>query len=206
MSSLESDRQRMIYLITYSRANTTKFPSRESFASTVLEAWQSFGIRVLQWVTCIEGHSNTDCDSGDEINKYHFHMALKLAKKARWLQVRKYLDEKFEIQVNFSDYNHNTYFSAYRYVTKEDREALHSPGHPYLSYVAPLTESAINSRKRKAKGSGKGQKRKKGREERLSIYDVCQIVQAKGITSRLQLVCLAMEQSREGKHSLKRSS
>ena len=38
MSSLESDRQRMIYLITYSRANTTKFPSRESFASTVLEA------------------------------------------------------------------------------------------------------------------------------------------------------------------------
>lgn len=128
-------------------------------------------------------------------------MAVKLAKKARWLQVRKYLDEKFEIQVNFSD-NHNTYFSAYRYVTKEDREALHSPGHPDLSDVAPRTESAINSRKRKAKGSGKGQKRKKGREERLSIYDVCQIVQAKGITSRLQLVCLAMEQSREGKHSL----
>ena len=134
----------------------------------------------MQWVTCIEGHSNTDCDSGDEINKYHFHMAVKLAKKARWLQVREYLDEKFEIQVNFSD-NHNTYFSAYRYVTKEDREVLHSPGHPDLSDVAPRTDSAINSRKRKAKGSGKGQKSKKGRDEHLSIYDVCQIV--KGIRS-----------------------
>ena len=114
MESLETSRQRLVYLITYSRADTAKFSSKESFSSAVVEAWQNFGIRVIQWVACIEAHSNNDCVSGDDMNLYHFHMAVKLAKKSRWLQVRNYLDEKFGIQVNFSD-NHNTYYTAYRY-------------------------------------------------------------------------------------------
>ena len=38
--------------------------------------------------------------------------------------------------------------------------------------------------------------------ERLSVYDVCQIVQHKGMMSRLELVCLAVKQNREGKSSL----
>lgn len=59
------------------------------------------------------------------------------------------------------------------------------------------------SRKRKAKLKGKGQAKKQSqRSERLSVYDVFQIVQSKGITFRLQLVCLAIEQNREGKSSL----
>ena len=43
---------------------------------------------------------------------------------------------------------------------------------------------------------------KRSRAERLSIFDVCQIVQNKRITSRLQLVNLAVQQNREGKRSL----
>ena len=136
------------------------------------------------------------------MNLYHYHMALKLAKRGRWLQVRNYLDEKFGVQVNFSD-NYNSYYTAYRYVTKEDREALHSSGHPDLTDAVPRTEAAITSRKRKAKDKGKGQGKKRSqRSVRLSVYDVCQIVQHKGITSRLELVCLAVEQNREGKSSL----
>ena len=116
--------------------------------------------------------------------------------------MRNYLDEKYGIQVNFSD-NHSSYYTAYRYVTKEDREALHSPKHPDLSDVVPRTEAAITSGKRKAKAKGKGQARKRSqRSERLSVYNVFQIVQSKGITSRLELVCLAIEQNREGKSSL----
>ena len=116
--------------------------------------------------------------------------------------MRNYLDENYGIQVNFSD-NHSSYYSAYRYVTKEDHEALHSPGHPDLSDVVPRTEAAITSRKRKAKAKGKGQAKKRSQgSERLSVYDVFQIVQSKGITSRPQLVCLAIEQNREGKSSL----
>ena len=84
------------------------------------------------------------------MNLYHFHMAIKLLKRARWLQVRNYLDEMFEIHVNFSD-NHN---SAYQYVTKENHEALHSPGHSDLSDEIPQTECAISSRKRKARERG----------------------------------------------------
>ena len=112
------------------------------------------------------------------------------------------MDEKYGIQVNFSD-NHSSYYSAYRYVTKEDHEALHSPGHPDLFEVVPRTEAAITSRKRKAKAKGKGLAKKRSqRSERLSVYDVFQIVQSKSITSRLQLVCLAIERNREGKSSL----
>ena len=159
MASLDHSRQRIVYLITYSRADTSKFPSKESFSSAIVEAWHHFGIRVIQWVTCIEAHNNNECTSGDEMNLYHYHMALKLAKRGRWLQVRNYLDEKFGVQVNFSD-NHNSYYTAYRYVTKEDREALHSSGHPDLTDAVPRTEAAITSRKRKAKDKGKGQGKK----------------------------------------------
>ena len=202
---LANSSQRMIYLITCSHADTTKFSSKESFSSAILEAWQHFGIRILHWGLCIEAHSNNNgCASGGDnnMNLYHFHIAVKLAKRGRWLQVRNYLDEKYGVQVNFSD-NHISYYTAYRYVTKEDYEALHSPGHPDLSDVIPRTEAAITSRKRKAKAKGKGQAKERcERSEHLSVYDVFQIVQSKGITSRLQLVCLAIEQNREEKSSL----
>jgi len=176
----------MVYLVTYSRADTTKFPRKESFSLAILEAWQHFGIRIPHWVVCIEAHSNNNgCVSDDNINMnlYHFDMAVKLAKRGRWLQVRNYLDEKYGIQVNYSD-SHSSYYSAYQYVTKED----HSPGHPDLSDVVPRTEAAITSRKRKAKAKGKGQAKKRcQKSEHPSVYDVFQIVQSKGITSRLQL-------------------
>ena len=147
MASLDHSRQRIVYLITYSHADTTKFPSKEGFSSAVVEAWQHFGIRV------------TTTMSGDEMNLYHYHVALKLAKRGRWLQVQNYLDKKFGVQVNLSD-NHNLYYTAYRYVTKEDCEALHSSGHPDLTDAVPWTEAAKTSRKRKAKDKDKGQGKK----------------------------------------------
>ena len=92
------------------------------------------------------------------------------------------MDQKFGIQVNFSD-NYNSYYTAYRYVTKEDKDAVHSRGHPDLSDASPQTEWAISCRKRRAKEKGKASKKRRGKgTERLNVYDVCQIVQAKGIT------------------------
>jgi len=44
------------------------------------------------------------------------------------------LERKIHIQVHFSDH-HNGYYSAYKNVTKEDTEALHSLGHPDLTMV-----------------------------------------------------------------------
>ena len=107
--------------------------------------------------------------------------------------MRNFLDEKYGIQVNFS-HKHNTYYSAYRYVTKQDSDALHSTSHPDLR-DAPKTEKAIAAKKRKGKNPERGSAKKKNRKEKhLSIYGVAQLIQAKKITTRLELVCLAVEQ------------
>ena len=113
--SLQTESQRLVYLITYSRIDGTEFPRRESFSIAVLEGWQNRGIQVLQCVVSLEGHADSDVSSSDVINHYHYHMAIKLSKRARWIQVRNFLDEKYGIQMNFTD-KHNTYYSAYRYM------------------------------------------------------------------------------------------
>ena len=124
-----SESQRVVYIITYSRADTEKF-RRETFGEAIIEAWNSFNIEISHWVVSMEGHATTDADG--DLNKYHFHMAVKLKKRGRWLQVKRYLSQKFHIEVHFSD-RHNTYYSAYKYVTKSDLEAVHSVGHPDLT-------------------------------------------------------------------------
>lgn len=50
-------------LITYSCVDVSTFPSRQCFSAAVVQAWQSFGVEVVQWVTCIEGHRNTESKS-----------------------------------------------------------------------------------------------------------------------------------------------
>ena len=80
-----SGRQRVVYLITYSQASFVKFPCKESFSNAVLQAWGNFGVKVAQWVTCIEAHHNTDiAENGQEMNLYHHHMAIKLEKRVWW--------------------------------------------------------------------------------------------------------------------------
>ena len=103
--------------------------------------------------------------------------------------------------MNFSD-NHATYYSMYRYVTKEDNDALHSLCHPDLTDVPPQTESALAMKKRKAKAKQHCRKSQKRRGDRLSTFDMCQLVQAKPISSHLELVSLAATQVREGKNVL----
>ena len=109
----------------------------------------------------------------------------------------------YGIKVNFSDH-HNTYYSNYKYVTKEDESAQHSETHPDLQN-APKTENAINAKKRKVgvgrSGSKKGQ-RKRQRERALTVYDVSKIIRNKNITKRVELVCLAVQQKRQGNTAL----
>ena len=101
--------------------------------------------------------------SGDmtTANIFHYHMAVKL---------------------NFSS-NHNTYYTAFKYITKEDTECILSEGHPDLQDCnPPRTEQAISGRKRKASAKAGGPA-KKGRKRGLSVYDVVQFVQSKKITT-----------------------
>lgn len=129
MESVGIRQQRQVYLITYSRANLTSFPTRESFATAIVTAFERTTVaKVLHWVVSVELHN----DDSERERGSHYHMAVKLSRKSRWSSVRSFLDKEFHIQVNFSDV-HSTYYSAYRYTVKEDAEPLLSDNHPDLN-------------------------------------------------------------------------
>ena len=113
---------RQVYLITYSQANIEKFPTRRVFAECVAEAFGQTGAGVKHWVCCRERHTNEG---------QHYHMTVKLERIRRWAAVKNYLKHKHEITVHFSNV-HDNYYSAWKYVTKEDEEVLQSSDHPYL--------------------------------------------------------------------------
>ena len=85
-----------------------------------------------------------------------------------------------------------------RNLTKEDNEAVQSTGHSDITDSTPKTEFGIASKKRNAKDKELNKKSKKQNTDRFSVY-VCQLVQAKSITSWLELVRLTVAQKKEGK-------
>ena len=121
---------RLVYLITYSRVDVDITPTRQSFANLVVDAFNSLPCNILQWVVGKEAHSDGE--------GFHYHMAVKLDSRRRWLRVRNWLDATYGINVNFSGV-HANYYSAWCYATKEDNHYLQSTGPPDLSNAAPPT-------------------------------------------------------------------
>ncbi len=115
---------RRVYLVTYSQADKLKFPSRQHFGKAVEEALNSgtSKVKATYWACCLENHQ----DGGE-----HFHVSIKLTGPKRWLPAKKYLSEHYGISVHFSD-NHDSYYSAYQYVSKSDTSVFHSREHPML--------------------------------------------------------------------------
>ncbi|KAJ8050579.1 hypothetical protein HOLleu_03834 [Holothuria leucospilota] len=191
-NSLEGHRVRQVYLITYSQADEEKVPSRDDFAQMILAAFISqTTAEPLHWVCSQEAHQ----DGGT-----HYHMAIKLNKIYRWRKVRDHLASEQGIQLHFSDIHHD-YYSAWQYVTKEDRDAIQSPGHPDLrAGTAPSTSRA--SERHHEMGDKEGPSGKRRKKARLSSYDVSQIAVSRGIKTRLALLALANQQKAEGKTDL----
>ena len=194
--SLNGRRVRSVYLITYSKANVEIIASRDSFAVVVLDSFQNADpaskTKVLQWVCSQERHQN---------GEIHYHVAVKLDRNRRWLTVRNYADKKHGLKLNFSS-SHANYFSAWKYTTKDDKEYLESECHPDLKN-APHTQEASQTRIAEMGGKEKGgKKRKRGRQPRLSIYEVSQLAVQKGIKSRLEMLSPANQQKKEGKTDL----
>lgn len=189
--------QRQVYMITYSRADQNIVSSRENFANLVVEAWSIVSdCNVLQWVVGKELHCSSDKDEG---NAWHYHMALKLDKKCRWLQVRNILRNRYNLKVHFSD-NHSDYYTAYKYVTKEDINPAHSENHPDLKDSEPPKTSEASKKRHQSKVNTVS--KKKTRKDRLSVFEVVQIIRDKSIHSRVELLALAEGQRREGKTNL----
>ena len=205
---------RQVYLITYSQADTAKFPDRESFACAVVGSFRAPSASVLHWCCSQESHKKSGV---------HYHLCLKLNKSHRWLPSKNYLKETYNITVHFSSV-HINYYSAWKYVTKEDRNFVQSENHPDLSNnAAPSTMKAHEAKvkrkttKRKTgsddgtlssdegsqkEASQKTTTEKKKQTKRLKAFDVAEICVVKNIKTRIDLLALAHEQKMAGKTDL----
>ena len=98
---------RQVYLITYSKADLQKFPTRESFAQAVVKSFEATNTKIEHWVCCKEAH---------QVDGFHYHMAIKLDRCKRWLSSKRCLEDNHGISVHFSNIHHN-YYSAWKYTT-----------------------------------------------------------------------------------------
>ncbi|KAJ8048114.1 hypothetical protein HOLleu_00288 [Holothuria leucospilota] len=106
----------------------------------------------------------------------------------RLSRVKNYLQNEFNTVVHFSA-NHANCYSAWVYVTKEYNNFLQSEGHPdFQDAVSPLSsKGSVSKLDKSSKGTGK----ERGRQKRLTAFEVSEIVVSKNIKSRTQLLALA---------------
>ena len=186
---LSSRQLRSVYLITYSQADLTKFPSRETFAEAVTQKFGSNpGIDVVNWVCCMEKHQR----KGE-----HYHLALKLNKVKRWLTIKQQFQREFNVVLNFSD-GHPNYYSAYKYVTKTDKDFIQSANHPDLQNEPRTTQAS----QKRVHNSASTDTAKRSKFKRLTNSDVSNIIRTKSVKTIQQLYALSETQREEGKMDL----
>ena len=202
MTDIDKTKPRRSYLITYSKANLEKFPTRESLAKAVVAAFTSKRGKVApqHWACCLESHSD---------GSYHYHVSLKLNGPKRWLEAKRALESQHNIVVNFCD--HDGYYTAYKYVKKHDTMVYHSTEHPNLDEVAsPKTKRCQqfylkrrrnqrdNATERNAVECPTTSKRMK----KLSNLEVADFIEKNGIKCETELLAIANAQKQEGKKDL----
>ena len=189
--SLSTSNVRRVYLVTYSRADQNKFPTTQSFGEQVVAYFNERSTTkacVEHWACSLEVHKNT---SG-----VHNHLCVKLSGPKRWKSVKDNMMQNHGVVLNFSD-GHDNYYTAYKYVTKEDPEVYLSPGHPNLAAIGPPRTSkcvrAYRSASRKRKYStsiGDDNKRAKVPKnvKRISNLEVSDFVAANQVKDCTELL------------------
>ena len=189
------------YLVTYSQADPGKFPTRLSFGSMLESEFNSGSgkIKVSHWACCREEHAEEG---------FHYHCCVKLSGVKKWLSVKKNIENKHRIIVNFSD-THNHYISAYRYVCKEDTDVQHSIGHPDLSEVgSPRTKASTAAYRRKRKESNNVETKSSlgtptvPKRHKLTNLEVSDFIVANGIRNKTELFAIAEKRKKEGECDL----
>lgn len=190
--SLTEKNIRSVYLITYSQADLSKFSSREHFAAAVVKSFKSGTANVLQWCCSREKHKK----SGE-----HYHLALKLDRNQRWLQSKNFLSQEHGIVVHYSS-GHDNYYSAWRYVTKEDLHFVQSEGHQDLGNKGEPKTSAASRGKRARAAERESETDARRKKRKLTAFEVSQIIIDNGIKTVIELQALAFEQKKAGKTDL----
>lgn len=94
----------------------------------MVESFESSGnVKILHWVCSKQRHKE---------GRYHYHMAIKLDRCCRWEQSKNTLRMEHGISVHYSNLHYNHY-SAWKYVTKEDKEVVESSQHPLFWNTQP---------------------------------------------------------------------
>ena len=188
------------YLITYSKADLQKFPTRQSFGEDIVSCLNNTGkVRVEYWAVSKEPHPNT---SG-----FHYHMSVKLTGPKRWRPVKMKILEKLGIVVNFSD-RHDCYYSAYSYVSKQDVDKYESPDHPNLVALgSPATKKCIKAykekcSKRKSEESNVNNNKKSQKKKKLSAVDISDFIIEYNIKDEEKLMSIANQRKKAGQRDL----
>lgn len=192
---------RRTYLVTYSQADLTKFPTRKSFGKCMKQAFNAGTgkVKVDHWACCLETHK----DGGK-----HFHVSLKLSGPKRWISVKESLVKNNGVVVNFSD-SHENYNSAYKYVCKEDTEVQHSKRHPNLKAIgSPSTKKATQAYRKKRKSINSQEQptntngSKNIKVKRLSNIDISEYMIKNNIHRDTELMAAANQRKKEGEKDL----
>lgn len=69
----------------------------------------------------------------------HYHIVIKLDKVTRWFKSKKYLLREYSVSVHCSS-THENYYSAWRYLTKQDKEYAQITKHPELATQTNLAQ------------------------------------------------------------------
>lgn len=196
---LTANQARRTYLVTYSQADLEKVPTRERFADLVVDAFLEGGekqkAKPLHWACCQEEHA----DGGK-----HYHLCIKLSQPKRWKTVKSHVAVYHKIILHFSS-AHDNYYSAYKYVTKSDKNVYHSKDHPNLADAgSPKTKNCIKAFRQKSSKSKseKPECPKPKKPRRLSNLDVHEILLENQIKKKDELLALGKEQYVEGKKDL----
>ena len=110
----------------------------------------------------------------------------------RWYGAKLHLLANYNISVYFSD-SHQSFISAYRYMSKKDTEVFHSPGHPDLdsarSPQTSKTNKALMEKRRSKQATYEVQHTlKSSKRKRISKSHVMDIIKIRGIRSETELL------------------
>ena len=206
--SEEENKPSKVYLVTYSKADKTRFVHKMNFATACETALG--GGKVVSYYACSEElHSD---------GSPHYHCSIKLNKTKRWKAAKERLREMGAKGVQFSvipdDKDGNKdgkYAWAYRYTCKSDPDVYHSATHPTLRVIA------ANKGKTSAASAAKATKRaiavvddrskenandRNVKKQKLDSHDVCTYIRDENIRTVDELLADAETRRLDGDDTL----
>lgn len=193
---------RSTYIATYSKADVTKIPTRESFATAVVESFpDTEKTKIVQWSCCLESHVD---------GSPHYHMAIKFSGNRRWKESKNYLMKKHGIVVHYSG-SHDDYATAFEYITKDDKQYIKSADHPPLIEIqhsksrnahAAWRSKATNKRASNDESGAAGSSTGETKRRKITVSGVSQFIIKNNIHTEKEMYESINKQKKEGQNDL----